>query len=403
VTRSVPAALVERAVGWRQGVVAELRRVPRSLSDVGVPGWAAIAEPFARGGTSGGASMDDGQAKTAAVAEALERHAAARFPLETGPLPEGADCWRLDEFTLHSVSQQAAPDFPYSAGYSDPHYTPVWTLPGNTEVFVPAGLVGLQNTFGLPATSSGLAAGASTTRALLRATQELVERDALTIAWLHSLSPHRIPLAAEFTEPVERLGGEVQAFDITPAYSPHPVIAVAGTLPLGGKPRATLGLACRASTADAVEKAWLEWTQGTVFLEVWLSENPDTVLRPEEVIDFDRHAAYYTTRPGDWAALPWLRGEIGPAPTGSPGSGAATELTELVMELTAAGIRLAYRDLTTPELTAVGLRAVRVLSPDLTPLHADHRWPHLGGTTPDVARRFAATGTFPNPFPHPLG
>ncbi|HEV7980712.1 YcaO-like family protein [Amycolatopsis sp.] len=402
-TTSVPAVLAGRAVGWRQGVVAELREVPRGLADVEVPGWAAIAEPFARGGTSGGASLDNGQAKTAAVAEALERHAAARFPLDAGPVPEGADCWRLDEFTLHSVSQQASPDFPYSAGYSEPLYTPVWTLPGNAEVFVPAGLVGLQNTFGLPATSSGLAAGASTTRALLRATQELVERDALTIAWLHSLSPRRIPLPPEFAEPVGRLGGEVQAFDITPAYSPHPVIAVAGTLPLGGKPRATLGLACRARTADAVEKAWLEWTQGTVFLEVWLSEHPDTVLRPDDVTDFDQHAAYYTTHPEDWAVLPWHSGEIGCAPPGSPASGAAAELTELVTTVTTAGIRLAYRDLTTPELTAVGLRAVRVLSPDLTPLHADHRWPHLGGTTPEVARRFPATGAFPNPFPHPLG
>jgi ribosomal protein S12 methylthiotransferase accessory factor len=402
VTLSIPAALVERAVGWRQGVVAEVREVPRSLADVPVEGWAAVAEPFAHGGTSGGASRDTGQAKIAALAEALERHAAARFPLGSGNAPDDAECWRLDEFTLYSAAQQAAPDFPYHAGYSKPQYTKAWTLPGNTEVFVPAGLVGLRNTFGLPATSSGLAAESSTTRALLRATQELVERDALTITWLHSLAPPRIPLPTEFSRPVEELGGRIDAFDITPAYSPHPVIAVSGTLPLGGRPRATLGLACRAETAEALEKAWLEWTQGTVFLEVWLAEHPGTVLRPGDVTDFDRHAAYYTSRPADWETLPWQAGELAEAP--APATRA--DLAGLVDALHQADIRLAYRDLTTPELTAVGLRAVRVLSPDLTPLHADHRWPHLGGSTPDLARRFPAAqraGPFPNPFPHPLG
>jgi ribosomal protein S12 methylthiotransferase accessory factor len=70
------------------------------------------------------------------------------------------------------------------------------------------------------------------------------------------------------------------------------------------------------------------------------------------------------------------------------------------------GLRLAYREITTPELAAVGLRAVRVLSPDLTPLHADHRKPHLGGTTKDLAMRYPwarPTGLFPNRHPHPLG
>ncbi|WP_158887336.1 YcaO-like family protein [Amycolatopsis anabasis] len=401
--RAPAAVLAGRAIGWRQGVVAESRPVPRTLADLPVPGWAAIAEPFAPGGTSGGAGPD---AKLAALAEALERHAAARCPIDAGPVPEGAAHWPLAEFTLHSERQRAEPDFPYRAGYAEPPYTRVWTLPDNDEVWVPAGLVGLHQTFGLPVTSSGLAAGASTTQALLRATQELVERDAFTVAWLRSLAPRRIPLPAELSEPVARIGGRIAAFDLTPAYSPHPVVAVAGTLPLGGRPRATLGLACRADPGEALHKAWLEWTQGTVFLAVWLAEHPDTVLSPAEVTDFDRHAAYYSTRPRDWAALPWWRGPEGAAPPPSPasGRGAAAELTELVDALTGAGIRLAYRELTTPEAAWAGLRAVRVLAPELVPLHADHRWPHLGGGALDFRYPGASpAGPYPNPFPHPLG
>ncbi|MEV4314772.1 YcaO-like family protein [Actinocrispum sp. NPDC049592] len=96
----------------------------------------------------------------------------------------------------------------------------------------PAGLVGLAATYGLPATSSGLAAGSSPTRALLRASRELIERDAFTVTWLHGIPARQVPLPAELSDPVADLGGRVTAFDLPPAYSPHPVAAVAGTLPL---------------------------------------------------------------------------------------------------------------------------------------------------------------------------
>ncbi|PRX51110.1 ribosomal protein S12 methylthiotransferase accessory factor [Prauserella shujinwangii] len=401
------ATLLERAVGWRQGVVAELRAVPRGVADVPLAGWAAVAEPFGHGGTSGGAAPDDGGARTAALAEALERYAAGRFPLSGDQAPPGAPCWRLGEFSLHSAAQRARRGFPHP-GYRDPGATLAWTLPGNTEVWVPAGLVGLRPEPGLPATSSGLAAETSVVRALLRATQELVERDAFTVAWLHGLAPARVPVPEDLAAPVRRLGGTIAALDLTPAYSPHPVLAVAGTLPLGGRERATLGLACRADPAEALAKAWREWCQGTVFLSVWLAEHGSAPLEPHDVTGFDRHAAFYTGRPDRWAALPWWRGPERSAPgrSAAAGTGAAAELAELTGALTAAGIRLAYRELTTPELAATGIRAVRVLSPELVPLHADHRWPHLGGTCPDLARRFpgaAGHTPFPNPDPHPLG
>lgn len=145
------SALLERAFGRRQGVVSRLHPVPRTLSDVDVAGFAAVPEPFAAGGTSGGAAFEPEQAERAAIAEALERYAAARSPMETV------------------------------------------TEPG--------------------------------------ATQELVERDAFTTTWLHGLAPPRLSL------PEELRTGDVRAFDLTPAYSPHPVVAVTGTLPIAGRER----------------------------------------------------------------------------------------------------------------------------------------------------------------------
>jgi ribosomal protein S12 methylthiotransferase accessory factor len=71
-------------------------------------------------------------------------------------------------------------------------------------------------------------------------------------------------------------------------------------------------------------------------------------------------------------------------------------------------VRLLYRELTPVDCNQLGLRVVRVVSPDLAPLHHDHRWPFLGGRTADVGWRYAdaperSAGSFPSPHPHALG
>ena len=74
-----------------------------------------------------------------------------------------------------------------------------------------------------------------------------------------------------------------------------------------------------------------------------------------------------------------------------------------------AGVRTCYRELTTPDARQLGLRVVRVVAPELTPLHHDHRWPFLGGRTADAewrypdARHRAGDRPFPSPHPHALG
>lgn len=406
--------LAERAVGWRQGPVAVLRRTPTGRADVDLPSWAAQPNPFTDGDTAGGAAATDEQARAAAIAELLERSAAARCRLEdcTDGAADGRPRWELGEFSLHDATQQAAGDFPHP-GYRDPVYAAANTLPGGEPVWVPAGLVALRSAYGLPATSSGLAADPSAVRALLRATQELVERDAFTVAWLHGIAAKRVAAPAELLDGVAERGGEVHVLDLTPAHSPHPVAAVIGTLPVSGRPRPTLGLACRASWSTAVHKAWHEWVQGTVYVALRTNGGRHTPSwTPAEVTDFHRHALYYAGAAAHWAQLPIHgsrpAGPLATTPADSPASdtGDAAELLELTTALARAGIRLAHRDLTGPEAAAVGLRVVRVLSPELVPLHGDHNWPFLGGTARDLRRRFPearAAVPFPSPHPHPLG
>ena len=85
------------------------------------------------------------------------------------------------------------------------------------------------------------------------------------------------------------------------------------------------------------------------------------------------------------------------------------EIAALVDALTAAGVRLYYRDLTTVDVNQLGITVVRVLSPDLTPIHHDHRWPFIGGRANDLQWRYPdgeerrGNRAFPSPFPHALG
>ncbi len=405
-------ALVDRATGDRHPVVERPVLVPRSAADdVAVVHASVARQPGSTQSAGGGVHRDAALACTAAVAEAIERWAATQADLVLSRASETrvAASLRLAEFTLHSDDQRLDCQFPHTNAYpGDEWLTEVFWLDTNEPVWVPAALVSLTERFGALATSSGLAADPSVVTALLRATQELIERDAYMSTWLHQLGG--------LETPVDRLavpeGGEVRVFDLTPAYSSHPVACVAGTALLAGRPRHSLGLACRATWDDAVDKAYAEFLQGTMFVGHQLAINPAVSgLDPTAVRDFDAHAVFYGANPHWWPHVPMLRAArpaLAPpdAPTSNVGSG--VQLAELVTRLAAADIRLAYRELSSVECDQLGLRVVRVLSPDLTPLHHDHLWPYLGGTTCDVARRYShfaerQAGPFPSPYPHPLG
>ena len=424
------ASLVASATGARHGLVAPPAAVPAAAAQVPGVHHASVpldSDPGRSAG--GGVARDADLAAIAAVAESLERWAASVAPLplrraSTVPAGEqvGPDAW-----TLHAPDQRRDPAFPHPAAYpADPWLTEAYDLVTNATRWVPAALVSLTDDFGALATSSGLAADPSVTKALLRATQELVERDAYVTTWLHQLGGREVPVPALAAE-VAPLGGVVRAFDCTPRFSPHPVALVAGTLPLGGAPRHSVGVACRATWAEAVERAYLELLQGTVFVGHMLSAHPELVgMAPGAVTGFDEHAVYYAANPRRWDEVPLLRHaepapappdpepEADPAPDARPGTpgareGAGQQLHRLVTALGEAGVRLYYRELTTDDCNQLGLRVVRVLSPDLTPLHHDHRWPFLGGTTADVAWRYPdaerrrGDRPFPSPHPHALG
>lgn len=374
---------------------------------------------------SGAVGLDANAAADGAVAEALERLAAAQATIEVRRRDAVPPAQRLDEtdFALFSAGQRATPDFPWPMPERDDDlFAAVHALDDNREVWVPQELVGLGPRRGqarLPSTSSGLAAWRDgrdgAWLAVLRAAQELLERDALAVTWLNGVAGRRIALPAPWQAHVRQHGGELHAFDLSQHWNPHPVIAVAGGMPFEGRPRHVLGIACRADPGEALHKALLEWQQALTFAaHLFRREGARLPREPAALRSFDEHAAFYTLRPDLWAHLPLLQSPQTsalplppPAPdVRPPAQRAVAELDLLRRQLGRAGIALYYRELTTADVAAAGLRVMRVLSPQLSGLHADERAPFLGGRCRDVAWRYpgvAHRDPFPNPYPHPLG
>lgn len=410
------AELLESAENARHGIVPRAQVARTAMADLpgiwhaGVPQRSADRWSSA----SGGVGRDVAGACAAAIGEALERYAAVICPLATrsySQLAAGSEAVvPASAFSLLSCEQVveagAALDVLYG---EDALYTRVFSLHDNEPAWVPHELVMLRGESGL-VTSSGLAAGTTILRALLRAVEELVERDALMISWLHGVRGRQVRMPARYRDDVAALAGRVTCIDATPAYSPHHVAIVAGSLPLRGRDRISLGAACRDTWEAAVEKAFLEWAQGVFFVGEYLAHHPGLRFEGYENVDtFDAHAVYYSTAPEEWAKVALLHGEQAPAPVDAERTPrtVAGQLQTLVARLGAEGVRLYYRDLTTPDLRQVGMHAVRVLSPDLTPIFCHPRYPFIGGRTPDVLWRYPwAEGMdlrFPNPMPHPLG
>jgi ribosomal protein S12 methylthiotransferase accessory factor len=405
------------AAGFRHGIVPPWEEVAPAAADL--PGFHNVCvvgdTDSTRDSTSGALARTRDAAIGAALGEALERYAAgiARFPLRTLAALDGRPHIPPEQWALFSPEQQRAPGFAWPAvAPAAVHYAPVFALADNSETWVPEALVGLGSHAQpacLPSTSTGLAAHPDRLCALLRAVEELLERDAFAAAWLCGLRGREVALPARYTQPVAARGGDVRCFDVTQIWNPHPVMVVCGQLPLAGVRRFSLGAACRGDHAGAVEKAFLEWVQGTIFAGYYLNRHPGLrFASPADVRDFHQHGVYYTLHPQHWPALPLLAGD-GPArPLPAPAEFVppAAALVRLQAALASAGVRLYYRDLTTPDVRALGMTAVRALSPELTLLHGDEQAPFLGGRARDVAWRWPGgrtAGAFPNPQPHPLG
>lgn len=389
--------LLEHALGWRCGLVTSADQVPLGPADARIDQASAAGSPVPTGSVSGGAARTPEEARAAAIAEQLERTAAARHPQPGRARAAIPAVERVLDWPEWSVTTPTQPRDEWTRYFATADGRPVW-LPREIVAGSRTGGHGL-------ATSSGVAAGRSVRWALLRAIQELLERDAFVAGWLSEVVPRELRLVVEPSAPFDTHtphGSGLGLVDLTQAWNPHPVLAAVGSSRIDGLLRHAVGIACRSDAGAAAEKATLEWAQSLTFTGL-LGADPG----PAVPTTFDEHATHWTRHPTDWAELAWWRAPVtrGDRLPIEP-EGAVDEQLQTVVDACArAGIDLLHREITTPDVAACGVRVVRVVSPQLTPIHADHRHPHLSGRTGDIDWRWPGSdrGRFPSPHPHPLG
>lgn len=407
--------LLLRAPNNRHGITLEPQRATISMSDVqdiihvGVPG--SIESPWESAAGGIGRNIEDAQ--IAGTAEAIERYCAAivELPLKHRQFVPKNKQLEAQQWCLFTNEQRQNPLFPFKNIYSnDCLLTNVFDFQTNDEVWIPHPFVVLRDDYqtGIP-TSSGLAAGATALAALLRAIQELIERDALMITWLHSIPAHSIKVPSKYYDQVKSLNGEIWAFDLTPDYSPFPVIAVAGGIKKRGRWRYSLGVACRETWEDALEKAYLEWNQGVLFAGIYEKHvDVSGIVDPYTIKSFDEHAIFYTLHPELWHKLPMFSNVEHIYNISVKGNVMSTEesLEAVKNMLQKNKIRLYYRELTTIDAKQLGIRVVRAVSPDLASIFAHQQWPLIDKLHNKLKSRYQWASNeliFPNLIPHPLG
>jgi bacteriocin biosynthesis cyclodehydratase domain-containing protein len=382
---------------------------------------------------NGGAGFAKKEALNAAIGESLERCAAGLYRssrLRTASYAQlGEEASLPSAFGLFGAEQYASPGFPFAPFTED---TPVrWVRAtrwaDGVACWVPASQVYLyyrrakEETPIAPSISTGLAAGPSFLDAVLGGLSEILERDALSVSWLHRLPPRPVPEEVVAASPKVgyHLSGatswRVSFYDLSLDLTPPVVVAVMDHRGAGG-PVLSFGAACRISPVRAVEKAFLEAAQGLTYVRRLLKayEGFEAATDFDRVDEFNKHAILYTRHPElrpragylvhPSAPTPCDR-PARPAPPDSPGHPAAAgdDVDLIVKELASIGLHTYVVDLTTPDTRRLGVHVVRVLVPGLQHLSGAHRFRMLGNPRlHTVVRKLGFDSAPDNPYPHPL-
>jgi len=424
-----------------RGPILSLQKQPVESGDplfAHVHAWAGGA-PYQRGRPSrlrtGGSALTWPVAIAKAMGESVERSSVLQWEPPVllacaNTLDAHADLAACDGF---HADQRAAPGFTYKPvdECSLIGWVPAYSLTRRLDGFVPATLAHFYYTPRTAADTfdtcpvSGYACGNSLEEALLGALCEVVERDALMIAWYQRLAVPSLDLAsltsAEAREALRRFSRSpvrLYCSDISTDIG-IPAVLVMMTSQAPGWPAAAVATAADLSVEHAVVKALGELSSAHWLLRASHGRSPAM----HEVQEPQDHGLYYAQP----SALPHLDRFLHPrstrrvapeAPAADDPAGAtatATPREDVLVSLDIAVQRLAARgleawavELTAPLMATEGLHVVKVIVPGMQPLDFGSANRHLGGKrlyAAPVAMGYQALASSPaglNPVPHPF-
>lgn len=434
-------ALEPRLVGRHCGLVRSLTTIRKPL---GEPEWPQIvraelanfryrrdkADAFQ---IASGKGMDAARARTSALGEAVERYCGAIWPDSELPRSKRAalDMDSIDPRELILYPDAAYAALPY-ASYDDG--TVLGWITGRDAasggvVALPAQPVlmayGLQPEEAqlCQVTSNGLAAGPTLVDAALRATLEVIERDAFCSAWLLGCGGTRIdPVSLGLAEmdalvaAHARRGVAVELYRLNATLPVHCMLALGVAQDEVALPAIVTGLGADHDPVSAARSALLEVAQVRPGLRYRMADPAVIAHRaelwadPSRVATLEDHDLYYSGFE-TMAAFDFLRmdrmfplAEV--AAPAAPPHGPVAALRDLAGQLAAADHRLCLVDLTPPDMGSLGLHCVRAVITGYQPIwfgEAERR--PAARRLADLAAAFPGARFRPghlNPDPHPL-
>lgn len=353
--------------------------------------------PYRAVGT--GIAIESKIAKVKAIAEVVERYCSL-VPCSSEQLIRGSfnDVIMQDRtippssFALLSESQyQKWPNLKALTNTKVIDWRRAYSLTYETSTLVPAGLVHFDcvsrepNNYLPDLCSSGYACHPSVHECILRGLCEVLERDALVIAWRR-----RLPLV-----PIEIAGSCVGRFvsryfwqipwDLSlfriPSDSPFPVVVCLASSATH-YPHAALGSACAPSAGAAARKALLEAYQ---MLHRSRSANQWSEALGGIPRDLDQRASLYAEKAGAERLFRTIRRHSSPIHIQElEGSFSASACSPDLLgwgidALAEAGREVLVADVTTPDVATSNIWVVRVIIPGALDICIDSRFPRLGG------------------------
>ncbi|MGW4803679.1 YcaO-like family protein [Kitasatospora sp. NPDC004272] len=331
----------------------------------------------------GACGVARGDVVVRAAGEAVERYALRPLPADRTAWPE-LPGERLD-FAAPGAGL-GAPGAPVAA------YYPAHRLSDGARVLVPAGLVDYpaEEHPGFDPSPSGAASGDGLDMALRAALLEVIERDAVLVAWARRLALPRVDLDGSLRGApngpgwrrlaaalrVARDGGVEPVLARIPTGVPGVFCAVGVVLDEHeGRPLAAVGCNAAGDWGTTLAGALQEALQIRSLLRLTQRAHPD-VPAPELVTGDVERARYFADRPGADAAAAWCAGFTGPEPVGGETPPGPPGVRQLVEGLAGQGVQPLAVELThrlPPELRAMGWAAVKVVPVGLQPLRMDER------------------------------
>jgi ribosomal protein S12 methylthiotransferase accessory factor len=372
-------------------------------------------DPRAMGQVGSGKGLDEVSAHISAIGEAIERYSAARYRTEDllyariGDL--AGDAVDPDKLVLYSKKQYATPDFPFAPwrAHQKIHWTRGHWLGLQKQVWVPA-LVSYFN-FVSPyheqfsqVSSNGLAAGQNKEDAAIRATYELIERDAMMLTWYAQLPCQRLAMDSQYQGKMRLMIDDLAARGVQlELYLLDVGIHVPTVVCLGlgdgmTSPAVSVSLATHGDIQVAMRKALLEQGHVMPYLCHLMRAGHRIPRQVHEVLSLEDHAAYYFS--GDkLSAFDFMRRSAVPPmdPALWPYAPVA-DAADLRARLLAAGVDVAIVDVTAPDVALSPFRVARAVGVNMQPIHFGEQFKRVD----NPRLRKLLNGRPVNMQPHPI-